>query len=622
MKHVPFTDVKLSDNFWAPRVETNRQTTLDIQYNHLIETGRIAGLDPRYKPGDHTAHHPFWDSDIAKWMETAAYALATQPDPELEAKLDAVIEKFAELQGDDGYTNSWITAVEPSKRFANLRDTHELYCAGHLIEAAVAHFRATGKRHFLDIVCRYADYIDSVFGRDEGKLRGYPGHEEIELALVKLFDVTGNERYLRLAEYFIDERGQQPHYFDIEARRRGEDPAAWRHKSYEYNQSHVPVREQSHVVGHAVRAMYLYCGMADIARLTGDTGLVDACERIWSDVTRRHLYLTGGIGQSRTNEGFTKTYDLPEETAYCETCAAIGLVLWNHRMLQLTGEGRFADCMERGLYNGTISGVSLTGDRFFYDNPLASAGGHHRQEWFNCACCPGNISRLIASVSGFYYSVTDDAVWIHLYGAGEAHVSVAGCQVKIKQGTAYPWDGDVTISVNPEHSADFGLALRIPGWCRRAELSVNGQPLEGVVARKGYVTVKRRWRSGDTLVLALEMPVERMYANPKVRSTNGKVALQRGPVVYCLEQVDNPFTPLNRVALPRASRLTSTFEGSLLGGVVTLSGEAMLIEDDGDQALYRSTPIPLRPAPIKLVPYCVWDNREPGEMLVWLREQA
>jgi DUF1680 family protein len=619
---VDFTRVRLQDRFWAPRLETNRKVTLPIQYKHLRKTGRIDGIDPDHRPGDRTAHHIFWDSDVAKWMETAAYSLATHPDPELEAQLDEVIAKFAKLQTSEGYINSWFTAVEPEKRWTNLRDWHELYCAGHLMEAAVAHFRATGKRGFLDMMCRYADCIDSVFGTEEGKLRGYPGHEEIELALVKLYDVTGESRYLELAKYFVDQRGQQPHYYDEEARKRGDDPSKWTTERYRYNQSHLPVREQSEVAGHAVRAMYLYCGMADVARETADQSLVTACNTLWDDVCLKHLYITGGIGQSNRNEGFTFHYDLPEETAYCETCAAIGLVFWNHRLLQLHGEARFADCMERGLYNGTISGWSLSGDRFLYVNPLASTGNHHRQEWFGCACCPGNISRMLASVGQFVYSERDDSAWVHLYAEGEGRLQVGGRQVTITQQTDYPWDGTVKLELGLAGPLSFTLAMRIPGWCREVTIMLNGNPVDiTFIVEKGYAKLTREWRDGDTIELCMAMPVERVRANPAVRQANGKVALQRGPVVYCLEEVDNPVAPLNRIALPRDSVLEARYDADLLGGVIVITGEAEAIKADSSQTWLYGTDVPqTESVQITAVPYAVWDNREPGQMLVWLRE--
>jgi len=372
------------------------------------------------------------------------------------------------------------------------------------------------------------------------------------------------------------------------------------------------------VEGHAVRAMYLYCGMADVANETGDQGLLDACERLWDNVCRKRMYITGGIGPSGSNEGFTGDYDLPNRTAYAETCAAVGLVFWNHRLLQLQGDARFADVMEAALYNGTISGVSLDGKKFFYVNPLESWGNHHRQDWFGCACCPPNIARLIASVGGYVYSQAEKDAYIHLYVQGSGKLSVGGQQVTLEQETHYPWDGRVLISVTPEKPAVFGLNLRVPGWSRGATLTVNGEKVDAA-ANLGYACVERQWKSGDEVELTLPMPVERVEAHPAVREDAGCVALQRGPIVYCLEQADN-HAPIHRIILPRDSKLTPNFEVNLLGGITVIKGNALVADDsDWDKTLYRAEPAKLKPFDITAIPYCVWDHREPGEMRVWLR---
>lgn len=618
---LPFTHVKLTDRFWAPRIEVNRTATLPAEYAMCETTGRIAAFDLKWKRGDPNPPHIFWDSDVAKWIEAAAYSLAAHPDPELDALLDSVIARIAKAQQRDGYLNTHYIVFERArldKRWTNLRDNHELYCAGHLIEAAVAHYQATGKRVLLDVMCRYADYIDSVFGRGRGKLRGYCGHEEIELALVKLYHVTGERRYLKLAQYFVDERGRKPHYFDIEARRRGEDPARFRFRTYEYNQSHIPVREQSVVTGHAVRAMYLYSAMADLAGETGDASLLAACERIWHSVVDERMYLTGGIGPSASNEGFTVAYDLPDETAYAETCAAVGMVFWNHRMLQFDGNGKYADVMERALYNGTISGVSLDGTRFFYENPLASRGDHHRQPWFDCACCPPNIARLIASVGGYFYSTGENSVWAHLYAAGEAEFPDWG--ITIEQTTDYPWEGKVTLRLTVDEPKRFALHLRIPGWCTKYALEVNQSPISNLRSRNGYVAITRTWRTGDTVILDLDMPVQLVRAHPNVRQMTGRVAIQRGPVVYCLESTDNPVSPLDRISLPLDMSWRVEHRPELLGGVTVLRGRALVDDATWRGGLYApARPIKRNPVQIVAVPYCVWDNRAPGEMRVWFR---
>ena len=621
---IPFTHVRLTDQFWAPRIEVNRAVTIPAEYDLCETTGRVAAFDLKWKEGRPNPPHIFWDSDLAKWIEAASYSLATNPDPALDKLLDRVIAKMAKAQQPDGYLNTHYMVFERAgldKRWTNLRDNHELYCAGHLIEGAVAHYQATGKRTLLDVMCRYADYIGSVFGRGKGQLRGYCGHEEIELALVKLYHVTSNERYLKLAQYFIDERGQQPHYYDIEAKRRGEDPKRFWARTYEYNQSHIPVREQSAVTGHAVRAMYLYSAMADLANETGDESLLAACERIWHSVVDERMYLTGGIGPSARNEGFTVAYDLPDETAYAETCASVGMVFWNHRLLQFNGDGKYADVMERELYNGTISGVSLDGTKFFYENPLASRGAHHRQGWFDCACCPPNIARLIASVGEYFYSAGEGAIWVHLYASGEANIDLDGATVTLRQTTNYPWDGNVKIDVQVDQPRTFTLNLRVPGWCEYRRVIVNGKVVRGR-PENGYIAITREWQTGDVVELEMDMPVRLIAANPNVRQMVGRVAIQRGPVVYCLEAADNAIAPLDRIVLPLNTKWQVEYRPELLGGVPVLRGTAKVMEAPAANGLYGPAKAArYTPTEVTAVPYCVWDNREPGEMRVWLRSQ-
>ena len=620
---VPFTHVTIDDIFWNRRLKVNREKTIPFEYLQCKDTGRIDAFKLEWQPGQVPVPHIFWDSDVAKWIEAAAYSLATHPDPELDALLDEVIAMIAKMQMPDGYLNSHYIAVEPQNRWTNLRDNHELYCAGHLIEAAVAHYQATGKRTLLDVVRRYADHIASTFGTEPGKKRGYCGHEEIELALVKLYHATGEQRYLDLSRYFVDERGRQPHYYDQEAIARGEDPAAFWAKTYEYNQSHLPVREQDKVVGHAVRAMYLYSAMADLAAETGDAGLLAACERLWKHLTTKNMYITGGIGPSRKNEGLTHDYDLPNQTAYAETCAAVGLVFWSHRMLQIACDGQYADVMERALYNGAISGVSLDGQKFFYENPLASDGSHHRQAWFGCACCPPNLARLLASLGQYIYAQNDHDAVIHLYVQSSGELKAGEHTVKLRQETRYPWDGHVSIHVDPEQPAQFGLRLRIPGWCKNANVQINDEPVEttGKIER-GYLRLERRWQPGDRVSLDLAMPVEHMHAHPDVEADAGCVALQRGPLVYCLEAVDN-IVPLHRIFLPDQAELSGTFNPDLLDGVTVISGNALNAgtEDWGD-TLYRAEKPEMQSCTITAIPYYAWDNRAPGAMRVWIHEQA
>ncbi|MCL5996474.1 MAG: glycoside hydrolase family 127 protein [Chloroflexi bacterium] len=622
---VPFTRVTVEDDFWAPRIETNRTATIPAEYMMCESSGRIAAWDLTWSPSDPNPPHIFWDSDVAKWIEAASYTLMTHPDSQLDALLDNAIAKIARAQQPDGYLNTHYIQVEPGKRWTNLRDCHELYCAGHLIEAAVAHYQATGKRTLLDVLCRYADHIDRTFGREPGKLPGYCGHEEIELALVRLFHVTGERRYLDLARYFVDERGQQPYYFDLEARARGEDPANFWAKTYAYMQAHIPVRKQAEVTGHAVRAMYLYSAMADLANETGDTQLLSACERLWDDLCLKRMYLTGGIGPSASNEGFTTPYDLPDETAYAETCAAVGLVFWNHRMLQFEGNGKYADVMERALYNGTISGVSMDGRSFFYVNPLASKGNHHRKGWFDCACCPPNIARMIAGIGGYIYSEGEHDAWVHFYVQGEGRLQVGDLPVRICQVTRYPWDGEVRLTLDMTAPATFRLHLRIPGWCQQYQLWVNDFPMADCqIPADGYVHISRQWVPGDVIRLNLEMPVQYVEANPSVSQTLGRVALQRGPIVYCLESVDNEQLPLDgiivRGGVPASEMFMPEYRPDLLGGVIVLHGTGGLAgEQPWGNELYRNKTAQYKPVRLTAVPYYAWDNRAPGEMRVWLR---
>ena len=627
LARVPFTRVTVDDAFWAPRIRANRERTIPFEYEQCRITGRIDALRLAWKPGDQPVPHIFWESDVAKWIEAASYSLATHPDAKLDALLDEVIVLLAGAQGPDGYLNVHFTVVEPEKRFTNLRDWHELYCAGHLIEAAVAHFEATGKRSLLDVLCRYADYVATVFGPGEGQRRGYCGHPEIELALVKLYRATGERRYLDLAKFFVDERGDQPHYYDAEREARGaggvNEDRGDRHYvrpgggwTYEYNQAHRPLREQDRVVGHSVRAMYIYSAMADLAGEYGDESLVRACERLWQHLTGSLMYVTGGIGSSAFNEGFTADFDMPNESAYCETCASIGLVFWASRLLHLDCDGRYADVLERALYNGVVSGVSLDGERFFYENPLESVGKHRRQEWFDCACCPPNIARLLASLSGYVYSESASEAVVHLYVQGEAKLNVAGGSLTLRQTTEYPWNGRVNVAVEPSAPARFALKLRIPGWCRQASISVNGEVVP-FVAERGYARIEREWRAGDVVTLDLAMPVERVHADPRVRADVGRVALQRGPIIYCLEAVDNG-AGLNALALPRDAKLSVEVMSDLLGGVAVIAGQALKTEWSGD--VYSASPGEQVAVPFTAVPYCVWENREPGEMLVWVRE--
>jgi len=625
---IPFSEIKLSSPFWRERLETVLTRTIPSQHAKLEEYGMLEWLKlPQPPPplripaNNHgLSTQIFWDSDVGKWVEAASYALAHRRDADVEAKIDAIVDDLAGAQSPDGYLNSWYNGREPDKRWTNLRDNHELYNAGHLLEGAIAYFRATGRRKMLDVMERYVDHIATMFGPGPGQKRGYPGHQEIELALVKLYRLTGERRRLDLAAYFIDERGAQPHYFTEEALKRGEDPKDFWAGTYEYNQSHIPVREQKRMVGHAVRAMYMACAMADLALELADARLKRACEALWRDVTEAQMYVTAGLGPKETNEGFTEPYDLPNETAYAETCASVALAFWALRMLHLDLDGGYADVMELALYNGALSGLSREGEHYFYSNPLESRGQHRRWAWHRCPCCTMNVSRLVASIAGYALSASDNGVAFHLYGGFETTVALAGVKVALRETSAYPWSGEVRIAIDPEAPATFDLKLRIPGWARRATAAINGETT-ALAPVAGYATIRRAWRKGDVVTLDLEMPAERLYAHPNVRMDVGRTALRRGPLIYCVEEADNPGGPVQRLALPRSAPLEAEWSKDLFDGVMTLTARAKrLVPGKGPGALYSTEPPPAKDAALVALPYHLWANRTPGSMQVWLAE--
>jgi len=610
---VPFTQVKLGDLFWAPRIETNRATVIPHNFRKCEQTGRISNFAKAggLKEGQFEGIY-FNDSDVYKVVEGAAYALAAHPDPELDEYLDRLIAKFAAAQQPNGYLNTYYTLKEPGKKWTNLVKMHELYCAGHLFEAAVAHHRATGKRELLDVAIRFADLIDQKFGPDAR--HGVPGHEEIELALVKLYDATGERRYLDLAKFFLDIRGDKSRRDRLHG---------------VYTQDHQPVTEQSTPVGHAVRAMYLYCGMADVAAYTRDPAYVAALDRLWDSTVRRKMYLTGGVGARHGGESFGEDYELPNKSAYAETCAACGLIFWNHRMNLLHGHGRYADVLERALYNGFLSGVSLDGTKFFYVNPLASDGNHHRKEWYGCSCCPTNVARVLPSVPGYVYATDKEAIYANLYAAGRAEIDHPAGRVVLTQETRYPWDGRIAINVEAEKPATFTLVLRIPAWatgetrtddlyrlepCGDVELkpvlAINGerveQPSDDANRHDGYWRIHRRWQSGDVVTLQLPMPVYRVHANDQVEANRGRVALQRGPLVYCFEGCDN--RQLEHAYLPKDASVAIEHRPKLLGGVTVIEAEGKVRRPNGRDQDVRLT----------AVPYYAWDHREAGPMRVWM----
>jgi uncharacterized protein len=621
---LPIPDVTIEDAFWAPHRETVRTKSLPHQEHQLRTGGQFEALKLEWKPGDAGEPHIFWESDVAKWIEAASYVLAREADPDLDAAVDEAIALLSGAQQDDGYLNVYFTVVKPGQRFTDLRDAHELYCAGHLIEAGVAHHEATGKTTLLDIVRRYADLIDREFGPGGSCEGGYDGHEEIELALVKLYRATGERRYLDLALRLVDNRGTQPYYFDAERERRGtegyfgtflQDRVRRVDWYRQYNQTHLPVREQTETVGHAVRAMYLYTAMADLAAETGDATLTAACERLWDDMVGTKLYVTGGLGALHEIEGFGPAYHLPDRDGYAETCAAIGLVMWAQRMTLLTGEAKYADVLERALYNGVLSGISADGTRYFYGNPLASDGSVERSEWFGCACCPPNLARLLASLEHYIYATDPTGLTVNLYIAGSARLEHGGQTVRLTQATDYPWDGRVRLTLEADHDIDLTLKLRLPEWSEGATLAIDGTEVD-TTTEDGYLHLAHIWAPGTVIDLDLGMAPKRVRANQKVAAVLGKVALQNGPIVYCAEGIDNAGA-VPALAIRPDAELRVEHDSSSKLDIITVEG---VCERQSGDALYSTDAPKAEPASIRAVPYFSWANRGKSTMAVWLRE--
>ena len=583
IEQIDFSHVKINDNFWSPRLSKHVSATLPVCIDQIEnQTGRIRNFENAAKgEGEHSGIF-FDDSDVYKALEGMAYSLINNPDPELEKKADEWIDKFAAAQQPDGYINTFYTLTGLDKRWTNM-DKHEMYCAGHMIEAGVAYYQATGKRKLLDVCIRMTDHMMSQFG--PGKRHWVPGHEEIELALVKLYQTTQEQKYLDFAYWLLEERGHGHGTMGDEGKW---DPV--------YYQDIVPVRRLTDISGHAVRCMYLYCGMADVAALKNDTGYIAAMDRLWDDVVHRNMYITGGVGSSHDNEGFTEDYDLPNLDAYCETCASVGMVLWNQRMNQLTGDSKYIDVLERSLYNGALAGISLGGDRFFYVNPLESKGDHHRQEWYGCACCPSQLSRFLPSIGNYIYASSDDALWVNLYIGNTGQIRIGETDILLTQETDYPWDGSVKLTISMSQPLEKEIRLRIPNWCKTYDLSINGKRIN-VSEEKGYAVIKD-WKSQDVIALDMDMPVEIVAADPHVKENFGKRAIQRGPLVYCMEEIDNP-EYFDQIQLSPSTTFQTAFVSDILNGIKT-------IKTNG------------RAQSATFIPYYAWDNRKAGKMRVWI----
>ena len=609
IQEVSFTQVHLNDGFWSPRIEINRTVSIPSAFHECEVNGRFdnfaiaAGLIK----GEHRGDFSFDDTDPYKVIEGASYSLAVHYDAKLDHYLDSVINIIAQAQEPDGYLTTCVTnkctrlsGWWGTRKWEKI-NSHELYNSGHLIESAVAHYRATGKKTFLNVAIKNADLVCKTFGPNEGQIHRPGGHPIIEMALCKLYKVTGNKKYLEGAKYFVDETGR----------------CTDGHRPSEYSQDHMPILQQEEIVGHAVRAGYLYSGVADVAALTGDKAYQEALERIWENMSSKKLFITGGIGSRPQGEGFGPNYELNNHTAYCETCAAIANVYWNYRMFLATGESKYIDVCERALYNNVLSGVSLSGDKFFYDNPLESDGEHERQKWFGCACCPGNITRFVASVPGYIYARQGKDIFVNLYAQGKAKIG----NVELEQTTDYPWDGRIRIKVT-KGSGKFAIKLRVPSWLKTSptnndlyqyqdkaktySVSVNGKAL--YPENRDYIEISRSWKKGDTIELDFPMDVRRIVANDNAEDDRGKVALERGPIVFCLEGADQADHKVFNKYILDSAPVSAHFEQNLLNGVMVLEGSAKELQQDGE----------VKDVKLRAIPYSTWNNRGGEQMEVWI----
>ena len=619
---VPFTSVKVSDSFWGQRLKASREVTIPLAFSKCEETGRYRNFELAAHPSDTTkvTGYSFDDTDVYKTIEGASYSLQTYPDKQLAHYMDSVLDIVAAAQEPDGYlyTARTMNPKHPhewagSKRWEKVEElSHEFYNLGHMVEGAIAHYQATGSRKFLDIAIRYADCVCRETGDGEGQVVRVPGHQIAEMALAKLYLVTGDQKYLDQAKFFLDKRG-------------------YTSRKDEYSQAHKPVIEQDEAVGHAVRAAYMYAGMADVAALTGDTSYVHAIDRIWDNIVSKKLYITGGIGATNQGEAFGKNYELPNMSAYCETCAAIGNVYVNYRLFLLHGDAKYYDVLERTLYNGLISGVSLDGGGFFYPNPLESMGQHQRQPWFGCACCPSNICRFIPSLPGYVYAVKDNQVYVNLFMGNEAELKVGGKKVILHQETRYPWDGHVTLTVDKNAAGMFAMKIRIPGWVRNQvvpsdlytysdgkrpgySVKVNGEEVNSTL-EQGYFTLERKWKKGDRVELQLDMEVRTVKANGKVEADRGRVAVERGPIVYCAEWPDNDFNVLS-LLMNQHPQFEVVEKPDLLYGLNQIKTSVQTLEYDEQGRLLA------KDRQLTLIPYYAWAHRGPGNMAVWLPSEV
>ena len=609
LRQVPFTQVKIEDRFWGPRRDTNRVVSIPHNLKMLEEMGNVKNFELA-AAGAHQGYSGpvFMDSDLYKGLEAASYSLATDPNPELDKQLDRIIEKIAAAQQTNGYLNTHFTVVAPDKRWTNLRDWHELYCAGHFFEAAVAHFQATGKRNMLDIAIKLADHIDAVFGSAPGKRMGYPGHPEIELALVKLSRVTGEDRYFNLARFFIENRGR--HFFAEEHQ------TPLNQYDGSYWQDDVLIQDHKQIKGHAVRAAYLLSGAVDVASRTGDPAILKMVDRVWRNTTQKRMYLTGGIGPSADNEGFTEDYDLPNATAYQETCASVAMALWNDRLALLYGDAKYADLVELALYNGILAGVSLDGTHYFYVNPLESRGAHHRSGWFGCACCPPNVARTLSSLGNYAYAQSDAALYVNLFIQGSVQVELNHQKVNLKVTTDYPWDGKIKLVIESQNTNHFNLAIRIPGWCQEFKTVLNGTAVSQAPIL-GYLSLDRDWKSGDSVELNLAMPVQRVAANPMVKEDKGLLAIRRGPLVYCLEACDQTVS-LDQMSIAADAAITPVERPDMPGRIIVLQGEAAIAPKQEWRGKLYQPAVLQKKVLFTAVPYYFWDNRQAGVMKVWM----